>query len=103
MSYISLEELSSDQGMTDEEMSKYSRQLQSILTSFEGTVPGSRGFGVSGNFIDMDPDAAVNLIAVELAENVAKYIPDIQIQSVSAAALDDGKLSLEIKIGRNLT
>ena len=57
-------------------------ELKALILSTEGTIPGSRNFGLTGDFLTRPPLEAANILAIELEEKVAEYIPEITISSV---------------------
>lgn len=57
-------------------------ELKTLILSTEGTIPGSRNFGLAGDFLTRPPLEAANILAIELEEKVAEYIPEITIASV---------------------
>lgn len=57
-------------------------QLRSLILSRERTIPGSRGFGLSGDFVDLPSYEASSEFAVELEEKVDEFIPEIDISEV---------------------
>ncbi len=57
-------------------------QLRSLILSRERTIPGSRGFGLSGDFVDLPSYEAASEFAVELEEKVDAFIPEIDIAEV---------------------
>lgn len=57
-------------------------QLRSLILSRERTIPGSRGFGLSGDFVDLPSYEAASEFAVELEEKVDEFIPEIDISEV---------------------
>ena len=57
-------------------------ELKALILSTEGTIPGSRNFGLAGEFLTRPPLEAVNLLAMELEEKVEEYIPEITIANV---------------------
>lgn len=72
-------------GIDDEKMiERIDSQLRSLILSRERTIPGSRGFGLSCEFIDMLSPDAVNEFAIELEEKVDQFIPEISIAGVYA-------------------
>jgi len=75
--------------------------LRSLIVSIEGTIPGSRGFGLSGASTDLRPEEARNLFYMELDEKVEKYIPEIRIEDVELETTVEGGLSLRIFVEAN--
>ena len=52
-------------------------ELKALILSPEGTIPGSRNFGLAGEFLSRPPNEAVNILAMELEEKVETFIPEI--------------------------
>lgn len=82
------------------EVERIDTQLKALILSAEGVIPGSRGYGLPQNFISMNPREAANILAIELEEKVAQFIPDITISDVNAEANTDGTMSVEIFVER---
>lgn len=57
-------------------------ELKALILATEGMIPGSRNFGLAGEFLTRPPLEAANLLAIELEEKVSEYIPEITIASV---------------------
>lgn len=82
------------------EVERIDTQLKALILSAEGVIPGSRGYGLPQNFISMNPREAANILAIELEEKVAQFIPNITISDVNAEANTDGTMSVEIFVER---
>ena len=65
-------------------------QLRSLILSRERTIPGSRGFGLSGEFVDLPCYEAASEFAVELEEKADEFIPEIDIAEVRTEMNIDG-------------
>ena len=76
-------------------------RLKSLIVSFEGQLPGSRGFGLERRFLSRPSREAVNIFAIELERKVAKYIPEITVKDVAGTVSMDGELDLTINIERS--
>lgn len=61
---------------------KVDSELKALLLTVEGTVPGSRGFGLTGDFYERPAHEVPNILAMELEEKVETFIPEITIASV---------------------
>ena len=75
-------------------------ELKALILANEGTIPGSRGFGLAGEFISQLPHESVNILAMELEEKVETYIPEITIAGIdsdSNGAFDDTKLTIRVE------
>ena len=90
----------------DGDLEEYNEQLQCLIASVEGTLPGSRGFGISPDVLDSSPVVALNRFAMSLQEKVEQFIPDIEVLNVSGQTSDiksnpdESSLNAKIYIGR---
>lgn len=76
-------------------------ELKALLLSNETTIPGSRAFGLTGEFLSRPRDEAVNLLAIELEEKVEEFIPEITIANVEDNSRDVfGGMSITIYVER---
>lgn len=101
MAYLTLKEIIDTDGVLDpERLQTIDQIIQSLLITRQGTVPGSRSFGLPGMFLDAPSHDAINLITVDLAEQFAKYAPEVQITKVEPTTTGtDGMLGLKIYLG----
>ena len=86
-------------GMTDFE--RIDRNLKTLIVSLEGTIPGSRGFGLSVDITDMHPEYARNEFAQQLDEKIEQYMPEIRIADIDYEMNIEGIMSVRIYIERN--
>ena len=87
--------------MNMDEMSDFDRinsNLKALVLSREGTIPGSRGFGLSEDFLNAPPLDAASDIAAELDEKCEDYIPEITIDKVEIDVVSGGTTRLGIYI-----
>lgn len=76
-------------------------ELKALILATEGMIPGSRNFGLAGEFLTRPPLEAANLLAIELEEKVAEYIPEITIASVEMHPIRAlGSMSVTIYVER---
>lgn len=76
-------------------------ELKSLILATEGMIPGSRNFGLAGEFLTRPPLEAANLLAIELEEKVSEYIPEITIASVEMRPTKTlGSMSVTIYVER---
>lgn len=87
--------------VTGETIERTDRQLKTLITTTEGTMPGSRDFGISGDFIDLPSDESINEYAVELQEKVDKFIPEIAISEIKKESNENGETTMQIYIERS--
>lgn len=95
---ISSIKIVSTEGMT--EVNRIDTQLKALILSMEGTIPGSRGFGLAREFMSRPPHEAMNLLAIELEEKVEEFIPEITIANVEGNADVDGSIEPTIYVER---
>ena len=74
--------------------------IKRMILTPRTSMPGHRGFGLDMDFFDINPEAALNMIAIDLAEKALIYLPEIEIQSVEGEADEEGKLHIKVTIGR---
>ena len=77
-------------------------RLRTLILCTENTIPGSRAFGLPGDYIDANLNEAQNLFAIELQDKVDKYIPEISIESVAIDYDLQGLLSGTINVERRV-
>ena len=87
--------------ITGESLERMDRQIKTLITTIEGTMPGSRGFGMSGDFIDMPPDESINEFAVDLQEKIDTFIPGIEVQEIKKEENENGEITTKIYIERS--
>lgn len=80
------------------QLDRYSTQLRALIAVTRRTLPGSRGFGLSGDFIDSNVNEVATDLAIELQEQADIYIPEISVESVDVDYDLMGKLALTINI-----
>lgn len=79
----------------------YGSRVKALILARELTIPGSRGFGLPQDYVDMSPMDAVNELALELAEKMPTYIPEAEASSVTGNANLSGELDVTIFIERS--
>ncbi|MCU6685659.1 hypothetical protein OCV99_03645 [Dorea acetigenes] len=85
----------------DVDIGRIDTELKSLILTTEGTIPGSRGFGLAGEFLSMIPNEAANVLAIELEEKVETYIPEITIANVENCSTDPmEKMDVKIHVER---
>ena len=87
-------------GMSDFE--RIDQDLRTLIVSTEGTIPGSRPFGISAEVFDLLPQEARNDFVADLDEKVEMFIPEIQVTDVSFRVDENtGTVGLDIAIETN--
>lgn len=77
------------------------RNVKNIIMTPKGTMPGSRGFGLDHEFISYPFEAARNIMAVALAEEIMEYEPRAEVEEVTFYPSDDNGVFLpKIKLTR---
>ena len=75
--------------------------LQFLIASIEGTIPGSRGFGLSGNTADYAPEDTRNELLMELDAKVEEYLPEITIEDAELVDAGEGEVLLRLSVAAN--
>ena len=75
--------------------------LRFLIASIEGTIPGSRGFGLSGNTADYAPEDARNELLMELDTKVEEYLPEITIEDAELVDAGEGEVLLRLSVAAN--
>ena len=73
-------------------------QLKALILTRERTIPGSRGFGLSGDHLDAPCYEVASAFGVELEEKVDVYIPEIDIAEVQVDADIDGTVDARVAV-----
>lgn len=84
----------------EQTLKRLNDQLRTLILTTEKSIPGSRGFGLSYDFLDQLPMEMINEFAIELEEKVDEFIPDISISSVEREEYGDGSSTLKIYVER---
>lgn len=101
MAYLRINQIKDADGSIEpEELDLANDIIESIMITRKGSIPGSRGFGLSQIFVDMPAPDAINMITVELAEAMDEYLPELELQDIKGNQDSDGVLALDIYIGR---
>ena len=94
--------IDANSNLSQADLVKYKAELETLLANIEGTIPGSRGFGMANQYIDAPPGDVANMMAMELADKCAIYIPAIsvdQVQLVSTEGTEKtGAIQVELTI-----
>ena len=82
----------------DTSIERVNAQLESLILARERTIPGSRGFGLSGDYLDAPCYEVASAFGVELEEKVDEYIPEIDIAEVQVDADIDGAVDARVAV-----
>lgn len=73
--------------------------MKMLISVYEGSVPGERGFGISSNCLDLPPAQAQNTFALDLNEKVKEFLSGYEVDNVEADFSSiDGKMQFHVKI-----
>lgn len=85
--------------MSDADLVRFKAQLEALIANIEGTIPGSRGFGLENRYVDAPPGDIANLMVMELADKCDTYIPAISVDQIDILdAGEDGNVSIALTI-----
>ena len=82
------------------ELQQIDTRLRTLLQCIETTIPGSRAFGLSGDYLDSPIGTTASELASEIQEKADIYIPEVRIESVASGFDTTGKLEITIKVRR---
>jgi len=85
-------------GLSDFE--RIDNELKALIVSIEGTIPGSRGFGLRGESVDLRPAEARNTFYRELDDKVEQYIPEVRIADVDLTE-SGSTMIMKIYVGKS--
>ncbi|MEK3955300.1 hypothetical protein [Psychrobacillus sp. FSL K6-1464] len=86
--------LSSDSSIDEEVL----RNVKVIITTFEGTVPYDRGFGINPDVLDMPVNEAQSFYTIECITKIRKYEPRALVESIDFTSDLDGTLYPKVVI-----
>ncbi len=78
----------------------YNDKIQALLFTIEGTLPGSRGFGIPMRALSKPQAIAANTMVAELAAKVDTFIPEVRVVGATTTGTIDGDLDITLQIGR---
>lgn len=81
MAFIRINQIKDADGSIEpDELELANDIIEAMMITRKGSIPGSRGYGLTQIFIDMPGPDAINMITVELAEAMDEYIPGLELQ-----------------------
>lgn len=87
------------QKMNSDEALSY--QVNMLLLAREGTIPGSRNFGLRQDYLSAPAaDIALNALGIELQEKIGLYIDDVEVGEIRGEADTDGHLNAVVTVER---
>ena len=85
------------------ELRQIDTRLRTLIQCIETTIPGSRAFGLRGDYLDSPIGTAASQLAVEIQEKADIYIPEVRIEAVTEIYGLDGQLSVTISVRKRVT
>ena len=80
MAFIRINQIKDADGSIEpDELELANDIIEAMMITRKGSIPGSRGYGLTQIFIDMPGPDAINMITVELAEAMDEYIPSLEL------------------------
>lgn len=80
------------------------QNISVILSTYKGTVPLNREFGLNTSFIDMTTKSGINIAKFHIGQAINKYEPRVEVINISIikndeSAIDgDFEIKVEVKI-----
>ena len=80
MAFIRINQIKDADGSIEpDELELANDIIEAMMITRKGSIPGSRGYGLTQIFIDMPGPDAINMITVELISPSAKCSFDLQV------------------------
>ena len=74
-------------------------QLKLLIETPVGTVVLDRDFGVDYACLDNPPPVARNMLAVQLAEKIERYIPRLRLLEVVLSSIEqEGRITMKVVV-----
>ena len=97
MAFIRINQIKDADGSIEpDELELANDIIEAMMITRKGSIPGSRGYGLTQIFIDMPGPDAINMITVELAEAMDEYIPSLELQDIKGTQDEEGVLELDV-------
>lgn len=91
MAFIRINQIKDADGSIEpDELELANDIIEAMMITRKGSIPGSRGYGLTQIFIDMPGPDAINMITVELAEAMDEYIPSLELQDIKGTQDEEG-------------
>ncbi len=75
--------------------------IQTLCSTYEGTIPLDRRVGLDSSVISESIDISKEIITADIFDKVEKYIPEVEVIEVSFKDGEDiSMLNVLIKLGR---
>lgn len=75
--------------------------IQTLCSTYEGTIPLDRRVGLDSSVISESIDISKEIITADIFDKVEKYIPEVEVIEVSFKEGEDiSMLDVLIKLGR---
>ena len=84
------------------ELEQLDIRIKTLLQCIERTIPGSRNFGLTGDYLDEPVNEAANAMIAELQSKMDIYIPEVIVRNVKTEWDATGRLGVEIVIERSM-
>ena len=97
MAFIRINQIKDADGSIEpDELELANDIIEAMMITRKGSIPGSRGYGLTQIFIDMPGPDAINMIT----EAMDEYIPSLELQDIKGTQDEEGVLELDIYLGR---
>lgn len=81
-------------------LEEIAQNVRTILTTYRGTVPLDRRFGVDGEFIDEPTPVAISRLSGDIVAAIEQYEPRVRVKSVNFVMSDlvTGRIVPQVKL-----
>lgn len=77
------------------------KNVETLLGTPAGTVPGDRNFGISQEFVGMPVPVVENLLSLEIIEKIDAYEPRLTVKNIAFEHDQNGNIKARVRLGAN--
>ena len=84
----------------ESEAAEIVQNIRTLLTTYKGSVPLDRKFGLSRDILDLPPARAMAKLQIEIIEAIQDYEPRAEVTGIGfdAKEVSDGRLYPKVKV-----
>lgn len=77
------------------------KNVETLLGTPEGTVPGDRHYGINQEFVGMPDPVVENLLSLEIIEKIDTYEPRLTVKNITFTHDMNGHIKALVRLGAN--
>lgn len=78
-------------------LERIDQEVRALIATMQTTLPGSRGFGVPIDVVDLPPEEFRDEFGIALNEELEEYIPEIKLAGMEMRYDPDAKVPLKLE------